>query len=277
MHTTVIDTHAVLQNIGDPHWIIVDCRYDLSDPGAGYRGYLDGHIPGAVYADLKYDLSGPPITDHGRHPLPTPERLNDLFSTLGIDHERQVVAYDASFGAVAARMWWLLQYMGHAAVCVLDGGWQQWLKSGYQVEREERRNPRLLFAGRPQTDRVATLADIATAPLLLDAREPARYRGEQEPFDPVAGHIPGAMNHYWKNNLDAEGNFLPPGQIRRILFDLYAGVPPETVVCYCGSGVTACHNILAAAHGGLPSPRLYSGSWSEWCSDRRRPAALGPA
>ena len=274
MHTTVITVDTLNQCLDNPDWIIIDCRYDLMDDSAGYRSYLGGHIRRAVYADLKNDLSGPPVTDHGRHPMPIPERLNNLFSFLGISNDHQVVAYDESFGSTAARLWWLLRYMGHMRVCVLEGGWQAWSKAGNSIEQVERRNPKTRFCGEPRQDWLVKIDSVNTSPRLIDAREPIRYQGKHETIDPKAGHIPGALNHYWKNNLDAEGKFLPPQRLKQLYLDLYAGVPPEQVVFYCGSGVTACHDILAAAHAGLASPRLYAGSWSEWCTDEGRPIEI---
>ena len=275
MHTTIINVEVLNQSLDDATWILIDCRYDLSDSNAGYRSYLEGHIPRAVYADLKHDLSGPPVTDHGRHPMPAPERLNDLFSSLGISPEHQIVVYDGAFGSVAARLWWLLRYMGHIGVCVLEGGWQAWTSAGNAIEKIERSNTRTLFQGYPHRDWLINIEEVTSAHRLVDAREPVRFRGEHEPLDPKAGHIPGAINHYWKNNLGADGMFLPRFRLKQLFLELYADVAPEEVVFYCGSGVTACHNILATVHAGLPIPRLYAGSWSEWCSDGVRPIATG--
>jgi len=275
MYSTIIDVHELRDMIDNPQWIIVDCRYDLMDNSAGYRAYLESHIVNAVYVNLDNDLSGPAVTDHGRHPMPPPERMNELFSSLGISHEHQVVAYDASSGSLAARLWWMLSYMGHSQVAVLDGGWQAWLDAGLQTESGERRNPRISFSGLPHRDRLVEIDQVLSSPLLVDAREPARYRGEQEPIDPVAGHIPGAINHFWRDNLDERGMFLTPHRLSRIYRDFYAGVQPQETVFYCGSGVTACHNILAAVHAGLPWPRLYAGSWSEWCRNGERPIETG--
>jgi len=261
--------------MADPGCRIIDCRFDLADPSAGYRTYLESHIANAVYADLHEDLSGPPRTDHGRHPMPDANRLKQLFTSLGISNRRQVVAYDDASGSVAARLWWMLHYMGHESVAVLDGGWQAWLDAGLPVEQEERKNAPEPFQGDVKQSWLVTLDQVLAQPLLVDAREPARYRGEHEPIDPVAGHIPGAVNHYWKDNLTAAGHFLAPVQIRQVLLDYYAGISPGEVTFYCGSGVTACHNLLAAAYAGLPAGRLYAGSWSEWCALSDRPVATG--
>lgn len=266
------DLNAMLRQAGR---IIVDCRYDLNDAERGYREYLSAHIPGAVYADLHDDLSGPPLTDCGRHPLPSPEAQNALFRRLGINHGSGVVVYDDMSGAFAGRLWWMLRYMGHARVSVLDGGWQYWVQSGYPVESGAHKNTPGDFTGQPTPEWLVTLDQVRDIPLLVDSRDPARYRGETEPLDRVAGHIPGARNHFWKNNLQDNGLFRPAAEIRASFQQLLAGTPPGDAAFYCGSGVTACHNLLAAAHAGLPVPRLYAGSWSEWCADPGRPVATG--
>ncbi|MEE9160867.1 MAG: sulfurtransferase [Gammaproteobacteria bacterium] len=275
MYEGIIQVQELNQYYDDLTWVIIDCRYDLLDKSAGYRAYLDSHIPNAIYADLHDDMSGPPVTDHGRHPLPSPARLNQLFSLMGISHDKQVVVYDASFGSIAARLWWMLRYMGHEAVAVMDGGWQAWQKSGLETEQEERKNNPVPFEGKVRQEWLVTLDDVMSEPMLVDSREPVRYRGEEEPLDPAAGHIPGAINHYWKSNLTEDGQFLASQQIRQVFLDFYGGIAPEEVVFYCGSGVTACHNLLAAAHAGLTAARLYAGSWSEWCSDPERPVMTG--
>jgi len=275
MYETLVDTATLNAHLDDPAWRIVDCRFDLGQPGAGREAWLREHIPGAVYAHLEEDLSGPPLTDHGRHPLPGTEALVRTFSRLGIGPATQVIAYDAAGGSMAARLWWLLRYMGHERVAVLDAGWPAWVAAGLPRDRGEQHCQAAAFHGHPRHDRLVRLDEVTQAALLIDSRAPARYRGEVEPIDPVAGHIPGAVNHDWQDNLDAEGRFLSPGALRRALLETLAGTPMETAVFYCGSGVTACHNVLAAAHAGLPEPRLYAGSWSEWCADPERPVATG--
>jgi thiosulfate/3-mercaptopyruvate sulfurtransferase len=274
--TTLIDCKDLGQHLDDPDWAVVDCRYDLADKEAGWRAYRENHVAGATYAHVDRDLSGPPVTDHGRHPLPTPDSLNRRFSRMGIAPETQVVAYDQIGGAFAARLWWLLRYMGHEKVAVLDGGWKAWLAAELPVRSgEETRSP-ALFHGVPMRDWVVLADRVLRQPRLIDSRDPARYRGDIEPVDPVAGHIPGAVNHFWQNNLQADGTFKPPEQLRAELQAVYGDeVVPDEVVFYCGSGVTACHNLLAAAHAGLPPPRLYAGSWSDWCADPARPVAKG--
>jgi thiosulfate/3-mercaptopyruvate sulfurtransferase len=275
MSSTLIDPEDLRARLGDAAWVVVDCRYDLRDVEAGFRAYLEAHVPGAQFADLKRDLSGPPVTDRGRHPLPTPEALTKLFGRMGIDAAATVVAYDDAGGGFAARLWWLLRFMGHQAVLVLDGGWQAWLAAGLPSRGgAEVRSP-AVFRGSPRQGWRVSLEDVPKASLLVDSREPARYRGEIEPLDPVAGHIPGAVNRYWRDNLDGEGRFRSPRELSAEFAHLAGGVPPSEMVFYCGSGVTSCHNLLAMAHAGLPPGRLYAGSWSEWCSDPSRSVARG--
>jgi len=266
MFTTIIPAEQLYQHINDPGWIIVDCRYDLGDPAAGYRQYLESHIPKAVYADLDKDLSDTSRQGRGRHPLPDIEDLQRVFIRLGIGRDSQVAVYDGSYGSIAARLWWLLKYMSHEKVAVVDGGWQAWLAQGYEVETGARSNPSGSFTGVAREELVVSRERLSSCPLLVDSREPARYRGEIEPIDPVAGHIPGAVNRFWKENLEDNGYFRPPDRISEDFTRLFHNVPSSEAVFYCGSGVTACHNILAAEYSGLPVSRLYPGSWSEWCS-----------
>ncbi|MCI0397067.1 MAG: sulfurtransferase [Chloroflexi bacterium] len=270
-YTTLLTPKTVYQHLDDPTWVIVDCRFNLADTEAGRRAYEQGHVPGAVYAHVDRDLSGPPVTDRGRHPLPTPEALRATFSRLGIDRSKQVVAYDEHNGSYAARLWWLLGYMGHQAAAVLDGGWRAWLAAGYPTAVGVETNSPARFQGEPRRDRVVFLDEVPLVPLLVDSRDPARYRGEVEPIDPAAGHIPGAINHPFGRNVDAQGRFLPAEELRRQFDELLGETPAGEAVFYCGSGVTACQNLLALAQAGLGAGRLYAGSWSEWCADPERP------
>lgn len=263
--------------------VVVDCRFDLEDTARGEAAYAEGHIPGAVYAHLDRDLSNPALTDRGRHPLPPPARLAEVFGRLGIAAGRQVVAYDAGNGMMAARLWWMLRYMGHDEAAVLDGGFQAWVAAGQPLEAGVRTAEPVAFIGRPRPERLALLDEVveavATRPSLafelVDARDPARYRGEVEPIDRRAGHIPGARNHCFRKNLDASGRFLPPALLKEAFVGSLGTLPDATTVHYCGSGVTACHNVLAQVHAGLPEPRVYCGSWSEWSRDAQRPGATG--
>ena len=273
--TTLIDKETLANNLHTAHWIIVDCSYDLADKKAGRKSYFKSHIKGAVFADVCEDLSGPPVTDQGRHPLPTEDALNILFSRLGINHDSQVIIYDNACAGFAGRLWWMLRYMGHEAAAVLDGGWQVWEQAGLPTEASEERNTYTHFQGKANQDWLVTVENVQASELLIDSRDPERYRGEIEPLDKVAGHIPGAINRFWKNNLDSSGFFKDPDVLRKEFDEDLGGTDVSKTVFYCGSGVTACHNLLAIAHADLDAPRLYAGSWSDWCSDPERPVATG--
>jgi thiosulfate/3-mercaptopyruvate sulfurtransferase len=274
--TTLISTRQLAARLTDPAFLVVDCRFRLGDDGWGRQEYLTRHIPGAVYADLEQDLSGPKTGLNGRHPLPDPHVLTRTFERLGIAHRTQVVAYDQDSGMFASRLWWLLRWLGHDAVAVLDGGFASWLNDGAAVSAgAEHRDPRV-FRGTLCGDVVVSADDIAATLgrpgwRLLDARAPERYRGDVEPIDRAAGHIPGAANHYFQTSLNERGTFRSPDELRAQLSAAIGDVPPDHVVCYCGSGVTACHNLLALEHAGLRGAKLYPGSWSEWSSDPARP------
>ncbi len=262
--------------MANPDWVIIDCRFNLSgDTSAGQQAYQEKHIPGAVYAHLDTDLSNPPTTDYGRHPLPPAEKLCATFGRLGIDAHKQVIVYDDARGAFAARLWWLLRYMGHEAVALLDGGWTAWVEAGYPISSGEEQNRPCPFSGIPHHEWLVRLDELPTQALLVDSRDPARYRGEIEPLDPRAGHIPGATNYFYGNNLDSRGRFLVPEQLQQQLLEVIGATRPQEVVFYCGSGVTACLNLLAMKYAGLPEGKLYAGSWSEWCADPTRPIAIG--
>ena len=286
-YTTILSAAELAAHLHDPNWVIVDCRFDLSDTAAGERNYRESHIPGAVYAHLDRDLSGPRAAtgEGGRHPLPTPAELTRTFGGWGIGGAApgrgvQVVAYDDQSGHYAARLWWLLRFMGHEAVAVLDGGWPAWVAAGLPVEAGDGDGiggdvpPERLYEGGPRLDRPATAEEAVAAPLLVDGRAPERYRGEVEPLDPVAGHIPGATNRPYTANWDADGRWRAPEALLAEFLDLLGDTPPESAVFYCGSGVSACVNLLAMVRAGLPEGRLYVGSWSEW-SRLGRPVARG--
>lgn len=277
MYQTLVECDTLGAHLGRADWAVVDCRFDLADPERGRTQYLAGHVPGARYAHLERDLSAAPRPGGGRHPLPEPQVLAATLGRLGAAPGIQVVAYDDAGGAFAARLWWLLRYMGHDAVAVLDGGWQAWLAAGGPVETGEVSAAAATFTGAPRGECVVDAADVASAPLLVDARDARRYRGEYEPIDPVAGHIPGARNRPYTDNLAADGRFKPVPDLRAEFAAVLGGTPAAAAVFYCGSGVTACHDLLALAHAGLGTARLYPGSWSEWCSDPRRPVATGEA
>ena len=277
--TTLISTAALALHLDDPAFAIVDCRMKLDDESWGAREHEAGHIPGAVYADLNRDLSAPQTGTNGRHPLPDPAVLATRFGQLGISSGVQVVAYDQDNGMFASRLWWLLRWLGHDAVAVLDGGLAKWRGEGRPVVGGATRRDARAFTAAPRSDMrvdVATVAQRAGSRewRLVDARAPERFRGEVEPLDRVPGHIPGAVNHFFQSNVD-NGVFKTPEQLRESFARTLAGTPPNRVVCYCGSGVTACHNLLAMEHAGLSGAQLYVGSWSEWSSDPARPVATG--
>jgi thiosulfate/3-mercaptopyruvate sulfurtransferase len=279
MHKTLIDCAALHTALNGSAPVVVDCRFDLANPNSGEEAFMKSHIPGARYVHLDRDLSAARTPQSGRHPLPAPAQLLELFSRLGIDGQKQVVAYDAAGGMLAAaRFWWLLRFMGHDAVAVLDGGWQAWTAAGLPTTDKNPAPARANFSGQAHLERLTPLAQIAGHHGLIDSRDPARYRGEVEPIDPVAGHIPGARNHFCKINLEADGQHFRSQADLRSGFAACADLLQRGEgTFYCGSGVTACHNILAAVHAGFPEPRLYPGSWSEWCADRSRPVAVGAA
>jgi thiosulfate/3-mercaptopyruvate sulfurtransferase len=278
--TTLVSTDDLWRHHADAEWAILDCRFDLSDGAAGGRAYLQGHIPHALYCSLDRDLSGPRSGQNGRHPLPDVHAMAGTLGGWGVDSRTQVVAYDQDSGLYASRLWWLLRYLGHDRTAVLDGGFAKWTREGRPVVTDvEPRAPRT-FSPAVRSDRQMTLeeverlvAEASPARLLVDARAPERFHGTHEPIDRVAGHIPGAINHFFKDNLSADGTFLDPAALRARWTALLGSTPAEHVVSYCGSGVTACHNLLALEHAGLHGARLYPGSWSEWSSDAGRPVA----
>ena len=278
---TLITPESLRGHVGRPGWAILDCRFDLLRPAWGPAVYLEGHIPGAIYAHLEKDLSAPQSGTNGRHPLPPDLTLAAVFSRWGIDRQTQVVAYDDNGGAYAARAWWCLRYLGHDAAAVLDGGLPAWTDAGLPLRGGEETRPPADFLTAPRPGLRIEAAEVAekvgTSRLrLIDARAPERYRGDEEPIDPVAGHIPGAVNRPWQSNLDARGRFRPAAELRQAYLALLGDQPPENAAVYCGSGVTACHDLLALTHAGLDGARLYPGSWSEWCSNAARPVATGP-
>ena len=259
--------------------LICDCRFDLGDPEAGRRDYRAGHIPGAVYVDLEQDLSAAPTGTNGRHPLPDRAAFAARMAALGVTQTGLVVAYDNVGGYYASRLWWMLRWAGHGQVAVLDGGLQAWSQSGHDLEEGEvtpvpgdfRAAAEPLM---PVTEVEGVEANLASGEfLVVDARTPERFAGAPHPLDTASGHIPGADNRFWQNNLTEAGRFKPADELAREFADLIAGRPADTIVHQCGSGVTATHNLLAMEVAGLSGSRLYPGSWSEWTSDPRRPIA----
>ena len=277
MGCPLVGTAALAERLDDPQWVVFDCRHDLADTAAGERAYAAAHIPGARFVHLDRDLSGPLSGTNGRHPLPDPARFAARLAALGMTPEKRAVAYDAQGGAYAARLWWVLRWVGHEDVAVLDGGWNTWTAEGRPVTDAAPAIVAGNFAVMPRAITVdaAFVESQLGAPdtLLVDARSPDRFRGENETLDPVGGHIPGAVNRFFRDNLGADGRFKPAAQLRQEFATLLAGRPASSVVHQCGSGVTACHNLLAMEAAGLGGSRLYPGSWSEWCADPRRPVA----
>jgi thiosulfate/3-mercaptopyruvate sulfurtransferase len=284
--TTLIDVAALREMLADPGVVVLDCRFDLLNPQAGRDAYLAGHIPGSRYADLNKDLSVPVTSTSGRHPLPTPQDFAATLARLGIGNDTQVIAYDQSNGSFAARLWWMLRWLGHQAVAVLDGGFSAWTGAGEPVETlapgQCPSEPAAAARFYPQVKAAAllTTAEVAQllrepGKLLVDARARERYLGSVEPIDSVAGHIAGAVNHPFSQNLDQNGRFLPASELRRRWLERLGGIEPSNVAAMCGSGVTACHNLLALEIAGLSGAKLYGGSWSEWIKDPGRLQSLG--
>jgi thiosulfate/3-mercaptopyruvate sulfurtransferase len=278
MHKTLVDCHTLALHLHDPDWVVVDCRFTLSDTSVGRRNYETSHIPGARYAHLDDDLSSPKTATTGRHPLPDPAKLAATFGAWGIGPGKQVVCYDDSFGAMASRLWWLLRWMGHDAVALLDGGLPRWQREGHPLAKDLPAIHPATFVARLRNDMVVDAAHVANAVkdaawLVIDARAEERFNGEVEPLDPVAGHVPGAVNVPFDDNLHVSGRFESPEHLRELYHGQMQQVKPEHVIQMCGSGVTACHNILAMEHAGLSGAKLYAGSWSEWIRDPSRPVA----
>jgi len=277
---SVIDADTLGANIENPAWRVIDCRHDLLRPDAGHEAYRRGHLRGAVFAHLDLDLSGSRNGRNGRHPLPAPDRLLERFRRWGIGPETQIVVYDATHGQYAGRFWWLARWMGHERVGLLDGGWQAALDAGLPVETTVAAPAPGRFQRRPgleqavETDTVAERRKDANW-LVVDARAPDRYAGQNESIDPVAGHIPGAVNRFWQSNLQADGRFKPAVQLRAEFDALLEGRPASRLIAQCGSGVTACHHLVAMERAGLAGALLYPGSWSEWIADPSRPVATG--
>lgn len=275
--STVVSCATLAEHLNDPDWRVFDCRHLLSDVGYGEKAYGEGHLPGAFFLHLDRDLSGPITGRNGRHPLPDPHVLARKLGAAGVSATTQVVVYDDAGGMMAGRLWWLLRWIGHQRVALLDGGFNQWVKEGRELSCEA---PHSAHADLDVNlhDWVVTTEDVLAnldrqAFCVVDARGPDRFRGENETIDPVGGHIPGARNRFFRDNLDADGCFRPAAELRKEYLALLAGFEPQQAVMQCGSGVTACHNLLAMEIAGLHGARLYAGSWSEWCSDPARPVA----
>ena len=286
MFTTLIEPAELHVHAADSDWVLIDCRFDLAKPAWGEVAWAAGHIPGARYAHLDRDLSGAHTPSTGRHPLPQMSTLAASFGGWGIDAAVQVVAYDQAAGPYAARLWWLFRWLGHRQVAVLNGGFAAWERARLPVSRSPAVRAPRRFTPAPAAEMLTTSAGVAAAlasgalasaeVLVVDARSAERFAGENETLDPVAGHIPGAHNHPFAANTDSQGRFLATGELRRAWERTLRGRPASAVVAMCGSGVTACQNLLALEAVGLSGARLYAGSWSEWIRDPARPVARGP-
>jgi thiosulfate/3-mercaptopyruvate sulfurtransferase len=274
--STLVSTGELEKNL--PRWRVFDCRHDLARPDLGESQYRAGHIAGALFAHLERDLSGRKTGKNGRHPLPDPQDFEKWLEKTGLTPKDQAVCYDAGNGSMAARLWWMLRWIGHHQVAVLDGGLAKWTKEGRPVTIDV---PLFTPLNYPISLRKDLAVDVATVEknlgrlLLLDARAPARYRGEQEPIDPVAGRIPGAKNRFNSENISAQGTFKNPEELKKEFQSVLGGRSASEVIHYCGSGVVACQNLLAMEVAGLKGSKLYPGSWSEWSADPKRPQERG--
>jgi thiosulfate/3-mercaptopyruvate sulfurtransferase len=282
MAKILVTTEEMEGHLGDPKWVVFDTRHDLGDVDKGKRAYAEGHIPGAYFLHTDEDLSGAKTGQNGRHPLPDVDRFAQKMNECGVAPGVQVVAYDNLAGNFAVRLWWLLRWLGHEDVALLDGGFPQWQGEGRPLTKEVPPKRAGKFVARPHlgdTVDAHFVEHVRENPKvkLIDARAAERYAGVTEPLDPVAGHIPGAVNRFWRQNLLADDRFKTPAALRKEFAELLGGTAAEQSVHMCGSGVTACHNMFAMALAGLPTGRLYPGSWSEWCADPSRPVATGSA
>ena len=280
---TLVRCAELAARLDDPDWRIFDCRFDLAAPARGEQAHAETHLPDAFYAHLDRDLSDPITPLSGRHPLPDPDRLCDWLGSHGVSRDTQVIVYDDTGGTMAVRLWWLLRWLGHDRVAILDGGWQAWGQAGLPLQTSPPGAVEAVtFEGSPDWQQVVTtdtlnrqLQEGGDALQLMDARTAERFRGEAEPIDPVAGHIPGAMNLPLQDNLNQDGSFKSKEALQTLYAEALAGRDPDSIVAMCGSGVTACHNLLAMELAGLHGGRLYAGSWSEWIRDPLRPVATG--
>ena len=278
--TTLVSADQLAQHLHDPEWVVFDCRFALTRTESGRQAYAKAHIPGARYAHLNEDLSGAITPNSGRHPLPDASLLARKLGHWGVDERKQVVVYDDSFGSMAVRLWWLLRWLGHDAVALLEGGFPSWAKQGRELTAEIPVVVPAEFHAAPDdslwVDSEAMLEALREQSVIIDARAEERFSGFIEPLDKVAGHIPGCINAPFEDNLDMRGNFLPAAELRANYASLLHGARPDSVIHMCGSGVTACHNLLAMEIAGMPGGKLYVGSWSEWITDPSRPVVQKP-
>ena len=276
-HNTLIDAESLAAALQDPAIRIIDCRFDLLQPEAGRQRYLEAHIPGAAYAHLDDDLAAPVTAQTGRHPLPDPGHLMSFLGAIGIDASTQVVVYDDNSGAIAARAWWLLRWLGHERVALLDGGFAEWRALGLPLEAGTIEVDAVEFQGTPRPNKVIATDEVARGLVgpLVDARDAARFRGEREPIDAVAGHVPGALNLPCSMNTREDGTWKSRAELRDLWSETLSDGQNSTFGVMCGSGVTACHLVLSCVLAGIREPRVYIGSWSEWIRDPLRPVAQG--
>jgi thiosulfate/3-mercaptopyruvate sulfurtransferase len=280
LRTPLIATVELAGLVSDPHCVVADCRFELGKPDAGRAAWQAGHIPGALYLDLERDLSAPVTADSGRHPLPTVAEFAATLSRLGIGNDSSVVCYDGGSGAFAARLWWMLRWAGHDAVAVLDGGFAAWASEGRPVSKAAAApRPAARFTPHPRPAMACDTAEVTRAltrgELLVDVRGAERFAGSVEPIDAVAGHVPGAVNLPYVQNLDGSGRFRAAAELAELWRTRTGAGPGRAPICMCGSGVTACQGLLALEAAGMPGGRLYAGSWSEWIRDPARPVARG--
>ena len=276
--TTLVSTEELALHLDNPDWVVIDCRFTLTDTEAGMRSYTAGHIPGAHYAHLDNDLSSPVTEFTGRHPLPDPAALAKKLGTWGIDASKQVVVYDDTFGAMAVRLWWLLKWLGHDNAALLDGVYPKWLRENRPVSKEHHSVNPVTFVPNIRHHLVVDADEVQqqldnNSCVLIDARAEERFSGEIEPLDKVAGHIPGAINRPYDDNLDISGELMSADELHEEYSDVLDGKSSEDVIHMCGSGVTACHNVLAMEAAGMTGSRLYVGSWSDWIIDSSRAIA----
>jgi len=278
-YTDLINVDELMRGLSEPSWCVVDCRFDLMEPQKGYDDYSQGHIPGAQYANLDTDLAGPVTVSTGRHPLPLADAFAETLAGWGIGNNSQVIVYDQAGGAIAARLWWMLRWVGHEHVAVLDGGYSAWQQAGYPVSDNDETVAPAEFRPMPDselvisTDELKASIDSGEAPPIVDARDSERYAGRLEPIDSLAGHIPGAVNLPFSESLDIDGSWKSPDELRKAWSRALGEDSGRPWVSMCGSGVTACHLALSARLAGYAEPRLYVGSWSEWIRDPDRPVA----
>ncbi|WHY21819.1 sulfurtransferase [Paenibacillus sp. G2S3] len=273
----IVSTRWLLARLYEPELVIVDCRFLLTDPEAGRKAYTEDHIPGAIYFHLEEQLSAPVSEHGGRHPLPEISKLTTVLSKVGINRNSIVVAYDDQGGAYASRLWWMLKYLGHERVFVMDEGYSAWKNGSFPVSDHQAVRIPSHYEADVQQDMLASMEDVQNVvndggALLIDSREPRRYEGLEEPIDPKAGHIPGAINKFWKEVLDEQGRW----KSTEVLKEHYEGIDPQQeIIVYCGSGVSACPNVLALGKAGYRNVKLYAGSWSDWISYEENPVAIG--